>query len=301
MDERQTQIREGAGLEDSRINEEFKDFLAKWSTPVLLVILLIAAGYVFLQRQRQAAQDRRDAAFASLAAAESPDALIGVANDHASIGAVAEVARLRAGDVYMTAVMSGLKPGAQLTPAGQIENEDDAVTDEDRTFYLEQAASLYEQVWQSSNDDPDRILQAAGAAFGMASVAETRGQRDEAVKWFGSAKTVAEANGMAPLAEIAQQRLDTIELGLTPPVLLAEADLPRSSGNSLQTPQLNLSPQGPVGVDLTPDGQAAPLGPSLDLPPVEFDLSGSGIDPADAPLEPLEDPASGGAPEQPQR
>ena len=38
MDERQTQIRQGAGLEESRINTEFLDFLNKWSSPVLIVI-----------------------------------------------------------------------------------------------------------------------------------------------------------------------------------------------------------------------------------------------------------------------
>ncbi len=50
-DDRLDQIKEGAGLEDSRINQEFVDFIRKWSTPVLLVAALITLGY-FLNNKR---------------------------------------------------------------------------------------------------------------------------------------------------------------------------------------------------------------------------------------------------------
>ena len=44
MEERQTQIREGAGLEESKLNVEFIDWLQRWSTPILLLVAGAALG-----------------------------------------------------------------------------------------------------------------------------------------------------------------------------------------------------------------------------------------------------------------
>ena len=65
MDERQTQIRQGAGLEESRINTEFLDFLNKWSSPVLIVIGLIGLGWFGLNYLERSKQSRMNNAFAA--------------------------------------------------------------------------------------------------------------------------------------------------------------------------------------------------------------------------------------------
>ena len=99
MEDRQRQIREGAGLEESRLNTEFIDFLRKYSTPMLLVVAAVAGGYgglKYLERQRELA---RDSAFVQLESAlnsRSATALTGVADDNESRGAVAPLARLNA-------------------------------------------------------------------------------------------------------------------------------------------------------------------------------------------------------------
>src|SRR5690606_15713326 len=55
MDDRQRQIKEGAGLEESRINKDFLDWLLKWGP----VLVLVAAGIILAMRGVQFLEDRR--------------------------------------------------------------------------------------------------------------------------------------------------------------------------------------------------------------------------------------------------
>ena len=55
MDERQQQIKAGAGLEESRINQDLIDFLQKWGSWILMALAVAAlayAGLQWLERQR---------------------------------------------------------------------------------------------------------------------------------------------------------------------------------------------------------------------------------------------------------
>ncbi|MEM1423311.1 MAG: hypothetical protein AAGH64_04835, partial [Planctomycetota bacterium] len=45
MDDRQQQVKIGAGLEESRINRELIDWLNKWGMRILIVVLLVVAAY----------------------------------------------------------------------------------------------------------------------------------------------------------------------------------------------------------------------------------------------------------------
>ena len=69
MDDRQTKIREGAGLEDSRINQEFVDFLNKWSSPVLIVLAVAALIWAGLTKLEQMKNEKIDNAFGEFQAA----------------------------------------------------------------------------------------------------------------------------------------------------------------------------------------------------------------------------------------
>src|SRR5262249_19526881 len=68
-EERQTQIREGAGLEESKLNVEFIDWLQKWSTPILLLIALTALGILGYKKWEKAKLDEVDRGFGELTAA----------------------------------------------------------------------------------------------------------------------------------------------------------------------------------------------------------------------------------------
>ena len=57
------ELKEGAGLEDSRINQDFVDFIRKWSTPLLMVAAAIAIGYFLYNKRIEARQAHIDEAF----------------------------------------------------------------------------------------------------------------------------------------------------------------------------------------------------------------------------------------------
>src|SRR4030095_8368081 len=100
------QIREGAGLAESRLSQDTTDLLTKWGWPLLMVLALAAlaySGYNYLKTRRA---DRIDTAFVQLASAQqsqSPDALLGVATDFPDVGAVPHLARLDAADIHLRA------------------------------------------------------------------------------------------------------------------------------------------------------------------------------------------------------
>src|SRR5690606_41971572 len=108
MDERQTKIKEGAGLEESRLNTEFIDFLQRWGTPALLVVAVIALGYFGYQRLQMARTEKVNQAFVELEAALSTDnpnprALEDIAATYSSTRAVPHIASLTAADGYLRA------------------------------------------------------------------------------------------------------------------------------------------------------------------------------------------------------
>src|ERR1044071_6876732 len=107
MEERQTQIKEGAGLEESKLNVEFIDWLQRWSTPILMVIAVVAVGFWGYRKWEQAKRAEVDRAFSEFTAAAevgtpNPTSLIGIAEQYKGIRAVPLLAQLKAADVYQS-------------------------------------------------------------------------------------------------------------------------------------------------------------------------------------------------------
>ena len=89
MDDRQTQIRQGEGLSESRVNQDFIDFLNKWSSPVLLVLAVAALTWAGLQWMEKKKIEKVNNAFADLEAATagnnpSPASLVVGTDGHQS-------------------------------------------------------------------------------------------------------------------------------------------------------------------------------------------------------------------------
>lgn len=216
MDDRQTELQEGKGLEDSRINQEFLDFLNKWSSPVLLtlaVAALVWAGMQYLHRKEIA---RIDQAFGELAAATqggnpSPQSLKALAGVYEGVRSVPELALLTTSDLYLSAFVVGIEPGAQMSPmTGLPGNESDLLSDTERKGYLEQAGRLAKQVLDLSDQVKGKELLAMQAMCRLAAVAE--GKRD-----FASAKAMYErlatkaTDSMFPsIAVFAKNRIENI-------------------------------------------------------------------------------------------
>src|SRR5262245_21418617 len=106
MEERQTQIREAAGLEESKLNVEFIDWLRRWSTPAMGLVVLVALGFVVsnrIEKSRAAAVDKAFEEFAAAAdqANPSPETLKTLATENSGIRGVPLMAEMRAADIYL--------------------------------------------------------------------------------------------------------------------------------------------------------------------------------------------------------
>lgn len=261
MDERQGQIKDRAGLEDSRINEEFRDFLLKWGPRVLIVVALIALAFSGRRWINQKATERQDEAFVQLALATSaettsPDTLLSLADQYGDIAAVAHVARLTAAQAYLEAIRAGVVIGARPGPTGEFPPEE-LLTGDLRDSYIAQAQRIYERVSNSNAAAIHRIQ----ALLGIAAIAETKGEIDNARAAYQAAADLDKATGYGLMAKVAQARIDTLDNLANPIELPATADLPRP-----------------------PQAEPAPAGE-----PGPFDLGGFGFDFGPQPEEPTPD------------
>jgi hypothetical protein len=287
MDERQTQIKEGAGLEESRLNEDFLAFLNKWSFPVLLIIALVSGGYYvynMLERSKITKRDNAFAQFGNVESAPNPSviSLTAIADEFEGVGSVTELALLQAGDIHLNAVRTGIDPSDGETP----------LTDEDKAFHLDQAESLYRRVADRVAGKADAGLFAVNAAFGLAATAESRGDIETARSRYTEAATLATKAGYAPLAVVANEM--GASAGEDDGARLHAADeLPRMpfepdpATQSLDT-TIDVLDDGLVG----PDGPAAELAPDTD-PAAESPADPTTAPAGDPPAEPAADPEDG--------
>lgn len=235
MDERQTKIREGAGLEESRINTDLIDFLNKWSSPVLIVIGLIGLGWAglrYLERTKVAELNNAFAAYegAVSGGSPSPASLRNIAGEYSGTGAVAELALLKAVDVYLQAAISGIEPGAEIDSAtGRPVQVDDALDAEGVRGYLSQARDLSRQVAESTGGESGRELIRVQALMRLGAAEEGLGSMDAAKAGYTSAAITARESGLPELAVLAENRaaaVDTLDTAIVLPSQASLAPLP---------------------------------------------------------------------------
>lgn len=229
MDDRQTQIKEGAGLEESRINKEFIDFLNKWSSPVITVLAvaaLIWAGLGFLERRKL---ERIDQAFAAYEAAiqggnPSPASLTALAAEYEGVRAVPDLAQLRTIDLYLVAYLRGVEPGVEIDPVtGQAVDGSGSLDEDQRERYLGQARSLADEVIARIADNPDKAMLSIQALIRRGAIAECDRDLDKARANYERAKAIAQQAQLDALAIFAQTRIDTIGT-LDPDLALPSSD-----------------------------------------------------------------------------
>lgn len=298
MDERQQQIREGAGLQESRLNTDFIDFVQRWGGPFLILCAVIMAGWAGWNWWQKRQAEQIDAAFAQYEAQiaggnASPEALKAVAEEFEGIGSVSMLARLEAADVYVTSIRAGVKPGVTLSTDGTLVSPDDALTEEDRTRLIEQAADLYGQVMEKASQQTGKGLIAIRAGYGLASMAEARGDIGAARGHYERVIQIAEANGFDNHVTLVRKRLETLDDVASPVSLLTTADLA-------------VRPVPPAPEIPAMPGDGGPAGPGLtgglDQPVVNpfnpeggGSVPGPGLPPAPAPA-PTPEPGPGPGP-----
>lgn len=279
------EIREGAGLEEARLNQDFIEFLRKWSTPILVVIAVVAVSYAGYTRWKQREHDKLNEAYAEFQRVSgvnnpSPESLKRVAEDYEGIESVSILARLAAADVYLQSVRRGVKPGSQVDQAGAVANKDDLNTPEDRKVFLENAEKLYTQVADQARSNPAQRLIAIGATYGLAAVAECREDLDAARKQYEAVVGIAKDTPFAQHAAVAQQRIASLDSIKSPPKLYALSELPAAA----VAPPAPWQPQ-PGATPPTPTPSPEPAPPAAQGPPAEAPA------PAPAPTEPQTPPA----------
>lgn len=283
MDERQAQIRERAGLEESKLNEDFIEFLRKYGFLILLLVALVGGATTAKRWYGEYKERKVNAAFADYESARaggdaSPEVLKQVAQDHEDVRSVAMLAEMDAADAYLRGVRKGLKAGAKLTAEGQVENPDDLMSAADRESYLTKAAEMYQSVVNRTGNESGYMVTKVGALFGLAAVAESRGDYEKAKAYYTDIAKLVDGTSFAPQGAIAQSRIELLPSLAGLPKLVARADLqdlpaeptplapitPTDPG----APQLNLEP-----VQITPGnangGPIAVPAPTPDTTPTE--------------------------------
>lgn len=283
MDERQGQIKDRAGLDESRINEEFRDFLVKWGPRLLIVVALVALAFSGRRFLNQKADERTDEAFVQLALATStdatsPDTLLALAQQFDDVGAVAHVARLAAADAYLGAVRRGVVIGAQQSPMGGYPDEE-LLDAELRTSYLGQARQTYTLV--ANAGDAADVLKVR-AHMGLAAVAESMGELDTARTHYERAATIDQQAGYGAMANVARARIASLDALVSPAALPATAQLPVPEIASPDEPDAD-DPFGLGGLDFGDLGSGLFDAPMGDQPTTE---------PAEPATEPATEPAS---------
>jgi hypothetical protein len=277
MDQRQAQIREGAGLTESRLNQDFIDFLQKWGWPALMLAAVAFMGYRGWQWYGKQQIAKVDQAFAELAAVGSnlnanPDALQRVADEYGTVRGIGDMARIQAADAYLRAIRAGTKTGAELNPDGTLAKPEDALNDEFRNSYLSQAETLYRKVADDSYGKPEKAIFRINALFGLAAVAECRGEVDKARTMYEEIVAATDQTAFEGHAKIAKKRMESLPKIASPVALLSTSDFPKIPGIDVPLPQPVPGPEvtPPTSLDLSLPGftgPTAPEAPKTDVPP----------------------------------
>ncbi len=258
MDDRQQQIRDRAGLDESRVNQEFVDLLKKYSTPALLVLALIVGGYAGWQRWQQAKAQKVADAFRDLEAVSnaaggipSPNSLIDVAEQYEGVGAVSALARLEAADACLAIARSGIEPGAVYNQDGTLSDPNAVLDDEAKAGYLSRAHALYSDVLATTAGVEAKKMIAVNALFGLAAVEESRGDFEQAQQRYEAIVERTEGTTFTLHRTLARERLATMGRLEAVAALPSDADLPKPP-----------APETPAAAPVDPAGPAMPEAPS---------------------------------------
>jgi hypothetical protein len=268
LDDRQQTIREGAGLEESRLNTEFIDFLKRWGMHALTLGAVVFGGIALYGRYQKMQAQKADGAFVALMAATagqespSPEAMRALAEEHRGVPGVRLLALAQAGDAYITTARKGVRPGV-LPKDGQFAASD-LLTAAEREEQLTQAAAMYQEVLGGSKDDAKLALHAIGALHGLAAIAETRAQVDQAKAYYEQAAALADKAQHARIAASARAWAGKVGAISEARKLPAAASIPTLPWAAKIEPAPTID-EGPV--EGAPGGQVAPAGPELPASP----------------------------------
>ncbi|MFK7883243.1 MAG: hypothetical protein AB8F26_03545 [Phycisphaerales bacterium] len=290
MDDRQTQIRSGAGLDESRLNQDFIDFITKWSTPVLWLLVLVGGAWWGMRFLKERRIERTNQAYSSLTEAmsggsPSPATLRNIATEFDGVGSVPELALLRTADIYLRSAIAGVEPGSEIDPeTGRPVSETDELDEARAKSYLSQSADISRQILDLVGTDEGKNVIAMQAWMRLAAAQEGLGSASEAKASYASAADLASLAGYPVLEQLAKSRaeaVDSIVLDLQLPSSSELLPLPGEEVSEIEsTGEFNLpeviDPDANLDEEETADPAPADPAPADDA----GSSAGSGTDPA---------------------
>ena len=248
MDNRLKDIQHGT-LTESRLNSDFLFWLKTKGPNYLLLAMLVLCGFMGFNWWENRMALARDGAWNEFLSAQTPQALIEVANKHTDTDAISQLATINAADAYMQSIQMNKRFDRE---AGAT---DAAMTPELRAEYLAEADRLYAKiVSEGSQSAGPRSLLTVAALFGRASVAETKNDPTQAALFLTQAQELA-AKTYPQLAKVAQHRKETLPqlanvraMPSRPVDPAAAASTSASTENLLMPTNMNApaAPQAPV-------------------------------------------------------
>jgi hypothetical protein len=233
MDDRQSKIQVGAGLQESRLNTDLIQWLERYSSWILGILLVVVASYFGWTKYQDMRARQLDQAFVEYTAARgqlggdgvlsgSPDNMLKIARDHDGQGAIWSLASLDAASTYLGAARRGLRPGTNLAAP----TPEDALTPEQSTEMIKTADRLFAEVL-ARNSGKDRLAPLyLRAALGSATCAISLGEMERARAALTDMRDLATREGFTSQAEEATRRLDELSRLAVAPRLYTDAELP---------------------------------------------------------------------------
>lgn len=221
-------------LSESRVNEDFVVWLKTKGPFWLLFCLVLIFAFLFWTRYQEGKAVHVRDAWVELGNARIPESLIEVAQQYPDVGAVSDLARLRAAQAYLASVNA--MRNFDHTP-----DNPKILTEKQRTDYLADAKSLFRAIIDQPSTGLDRTLITINAMAGLASIAEIEQDPKKARDLFTEAAQLAQ-----PSYPLLAQRL----------TVRAEAEVP----SELALPEPQEASASPADEETTP---LTPVEPTL--------------------------------------
>ena len=184
MDERLKQVHQ-TELSESRINEDFLEWLKTKGPQYLLILLVGVCGYLGWYRWNQHKANYFNGAWAEFVECRLPGSYEDVAQRYADVPGLPQQAMRAAADIWLRSVQTGTVLGGEQ--ANQV------LSDEQRLDYLERAGRIYHALATVDDGSLAMTLYTVSAMQGLAVVAESNGDIDEATRWYDMAAGRAES------------------------------------------------------------------------------------------------------------
>jgi hypothetical protein len=214
MDQDRERLKEvhATDLTESRINEDFLDWLKNKGPTYLLVILVAVTAYLAVVRWKMHKQQQVDDAWTALRDAALPSSKLDVADMHPDQFAVPQLALQSAGSQLLRSVQTNRAvDAAAITSTGQPDpTAAPELTPEEREEYLQRADEAFARIQQLDDGSLSMTLHALRAINGRAAVAEARGDSDAARSFYEEAANRAETF-YPRLGEQARTRAENVD------------------------------------------------------------------------------------------